>query len=143
MSNCIRLIIVSLCFIGFLFIRFCESELFYDPFISFFKGYYQSANLPEYSIWRFLFHITFRYGIHMILSLVILWMTFMEKGILKFAILLYGIAFVLLMGSMIYLLYGYEIGMAGLLFYVRRFLIQPLLIIILLPAFFYYRKANS
>ena len=143
MSKLIRVIVVFLCCISFLFIRFRESELFYDPLISFFKGYYQFSDLPEMNLGKLYFNIFLRYGIHMILSLIVLWMLFMEKGILKFAALLYGVVFILLLGGIMYLLHDYEIDSSGTLFYVRRFLIQPLILIILLPAFFYYRKVNS
>lgn len=143
MPRIVRYLVVFLCFLGFAFVRFRESELFYDPLIEFFKGYYQTADLPDINVNKLLSHIGLRYGIHMILSLIILWMAFMEKGILKFALLLYGVLFVILLAMFYYLLYSYEVGEAGGIFYARRFLIQPLLIFILLPAFFYYRKVNS
>jgi len=127
----------------FLFVRFRESELFYDPLISFFKGYYQTAELPELDMPKLLLHITYRFGIHMVVSLAILWFAFLEKGIIKFATLIYGITFILLAGILVLLLFDYEVGQATTIFYVRRFLIQPLLIFILLPAFFYYRKVNT
>ena len=143
MPKTFRFLIALLCFVGFAFIRFRESELFYDPLISFFKGYYQIAELPDMNMGKLLFHVGMRYTVHMILSLIILWVVFMEKGILKFALVLFGFLFVILMGVFFYLLHSYQVGEAGSLFYTRRFLIQPLLIFILLPAFFYYRKVNS
>lgn len=143
MPRIIRYLVIFLCFFGFVFIRFCESELFYDPLILFFKGQYQVAQLPEININKLLLHISFRYVIHMLLSLLILWMAFVEKGIVKFAVALYIFVFVVLMTVLMFLLNTYQIGDAAQVFYIRRFLIQPLLIFILLPAFFYYRKVNS
>jgi exosortase F-associated protein len=143
MPKTVRFLIAFACFVGFAFVRFRESELFYDPLLAFFKGYYQDTPLPELNMSKLLLYIGLRYGIHMILSLVILWVTFLEKGILKFASVVYVIVFVVLLSILVYLLQTYEIGQAGSVFYTRRFLIQPLLIFILLPAFFYYRKVNS
>lgn len=143
MPKTLRFAIAFGCFVGFAFLRFRESELFYDPLLSFFKGYYQDAPLPELNKGKLILHIGLRYGIHMILSLIILWVAFLEKGILKFAGLVYVIVFVVLVFILLYLIQTYEIGQGGSVFYTRRFLIQPLLIFILLPAFFYYRKVNS
>lgn len=143
MNGALRVGIVFLCFVGFVMVRFRESELFYDPLHSFFKGYYQEASLPAIDISKLLWNIVFRYGIHMLLSLIILWVVFLEKGILKFAILFYALVFSILLGVLVYLLYSFEVGETASIFYTRRFLIQPLLIFILLPAFFYYRKVNN
>lgn len=143
MTKWVRAAIALLCLMGFVFVRFRESELFYDPLITFYKGYYQNSPLPEIEMSRFLASIGLRYAIHMALSLLILWVVFLEKGIIKFALILYALVFVILLGLLLYLLQFYEIGDAGAVFYVRRFLIQPLLILLLLPAFFYYRKVNS
>lgn len=139
----IRYSIALLCMMGFVFVRFRESELFYDPFISFFKGYYQESPLPSLEKGRLFLNLTARFSIHMLLSLVILWVAFMEKGIIKFAAILYGIIFLGLMLVLVYQIDTYRIGANGGLFYTRKFLIQPLLIFIMLPAFFYYRKVNS
>lgn len=143
MPRIVRYIIIFLCFFGFAFIRFRESQLFYDPLIIFFKGQYQTAQLPEMNIGKLLLHVSLRYVIHMLLSLFILWMAFMEKGIIKFAAVLYAVVFSFLLMILGYLLNTYQVGDAAGVFYTRRFLIQPLLIFILLPAFFYYRKVNS
>lgn len=143
MRKWVRAGIILLCLMGFVFVRFRESELFYDPFITFFKGYYQESPLPELARGKFILYLTLRYSIHMVLSLVILWAVFLEKDIIKFGLIVYLAVFSVLMALLLYLLNYFEIGQASLIFYTRRFLIQPLLIFILLPAFFYYRKVNS
>lgn len=143
MSKFVRIGIGFLCFLGFAFVRFRESELFYDPFLSFFKGYYQQAPLPELDMGKLLLNLGLRYGIHLVLSLLILWVVFLEKGIIKFALLVYAVVFIVLLSLFVYLLKNFEIGETATIFYTRRFLIQPLVICILLPAFFYYRKVNT
>lgn len=143
MLRFVRIIVVFLCAVGFLFIRFRESELFYDPLICFFKGNYQVASLPEIDAVKLYLNLSLRYGVHMVLSLFILWAVFLEKGILKFAVVLYGFVFVALLIVLGYFISTYSIGQATSVFYVRRFLIQPLLILILVPAFYYYRKVND
>ena len=143
MHKAIRFILVLLCFFWFAVIRFRESELFYDPFIQFFKGDYQARSLPNIDLWKLFIGMSFRYSLHMLLSLGILWFAFFDKGILKFASLMYAVVFVLLI-IVFQVVYAHaEPGNYLNLFYVRRFLIQPLLIFVLLPAFYYYRKVNS
>lgn len=143
MSKWSRIAIVVVCLFGFLFIRFRESALFYDPFILFFKGYFQSQRLPQINVPKLILNLILRYGIHMVLSIAVLWAIFMERGILKFSMILYILIFITLLSVFWYEVKHYEIGNYGLLFFVRRLLTQPVLIIILIPGFYYYRKENN
>ncbi|SNS32117.1 exosortase F system-associated membrane protein [Dokdonia pacifica] len=143
MKIAIRVLVVFLCLVGFAFIRFRESELFYDPLIPFFKSNYQKMTLPDMESWRLFFHIFLRYALNMFLSLVILWVAFRERGIIKFASLFYGVVFVVLIVIFSILLKTQGLGEYLPIFYVRRFLIQPILLFMLLPAFYYYRKVNN
>lgn len=143
MKRVIAIVVVLLCFIGFAFIRFRESELFYDPLIAFFKGNYRATLLPEMEEGKLFLNLFFRYAVNMLLSLIVLWMAFREKGIIKFATLFFAIVFIVLIIVFKILLLTQGVGEYLPLFYVRRFLIQPLLLFMLLPAFYYYRKVNN
>ncbi|WP_299769588.1 exosortase F system-associated protein [uncultured Dokdonia sp.] len=143
MKVAIRVFVVFLCLVGFAFIRFRESELFYDPLIPFFKSNYQKMDLPDMETWRLFFHLFLRYFINTLLSLVILWMAFKERGIITFASLFYSIVFVVLLIILSILLNTQGVGEYLPIFYVRRFLIQPILLFMLLPAFYYYRKVGN
>jgi len=70
-------------------------------------------------------------------------MAFKERGIVKFALLFYGIIFALLAVILSILLNTQGVGEYLPVFYVRRFLIQPILLFMLLPAFYYYRKVSN
>jgi len=143
MKVAIRVFVVFLCLVGFAFIRFRESELFYDPLIPFFKSNYQKMNLPDMETWRLFFHLFLRYFINTLLSLIILWMAFKERGIITFASLFYSIVFIVLLIILSILLNTQGVGEYLPIFYVRRFLIQPILLFMLLPAFYYYRKVGN
>lgn len=143
MRGVIRITIVFLCLLGFAFLRFRESELFYDPLIAFFKGNYRATILPDMEEAKLFLHLFFRYTINTVLSLVILWMAFKERGIITFATLFYVVVFVLLIITFKIMLATQGVGEYLPLFYVRRFLIQPILLFMLLPAFYYYRKVHS
>jgi exosortase F-associated protein len=143
MKGVLRVFVVFLCLVGFAFIRFRESELFYDPLIPFFKSNYQRMALPDMEMGKLFSHLFLRYLINAGLSLMILWMAFKERGIIKFASLFYGVVFILLMLVFSVLLNTQEVGEYLPIFYVRRFLIQPILLFMLLPAFYYYRKMSN
>jgi exosortase F-associated protein len=131
--------------IGFLFgllvlIRAFENELFYDPFLSFFKDDYLQANIPAYNAWLLFLNHIFRFALNMIVSLVIIYIAFENRHVLKFSFGLYVVAFAILVALYFYLI-QHDLAHDYLLtFYVRRFLIQPLFVMILLPAFYYQRK---
>tara|TARA_R110001632_G_scaffold161038_7_gene279410 strand:- start:495 stop:926 length:432 start_codon:yes stop_codon:yes gene_type:complete len=143
MNKALRVLLIFLCFIAMAFVRFRESALFYDPLISFFHGDYQYDVLPDIEWTTYVLNIFFRYLLNMFLSLAILWLAFMDTSILKFSSIIFAIVFVLLLVLFIIFWSSNEQGEYNALFYVRRFLIQPLLIFILLPAFYYYRRVSS
>lgn len=121
-------------------IRFFEQSLFYDPFLNFFKGEFQNENLPDYDAIQLFLGLLLRYLLNTSLSLAIIYAVFRELPLLKFAALLYGILFVLLITAFFVLLHFTDHPDYMLLFYLRRFLIQPLFLVLFLPAFYYQKK---
>lgn len=124
-------------------IRFFEDTLFYDPLLEFFKMDYKTLPLPKMDIYPLLTSVVFRFLMNTILSLVILWFVFRDKEIIKFSVILYSFLFILLFTAFIFIVFTSE-GTSShmVLFYVRRFLIQPLFLLLLLPAF-YFQKYKS
>lgn len=143
MHKVFYMLLAVLCLFGLLFIRFRESVLFYDPLIDYFHGDYQNTPLPTFAKGKLMMNILFRYLLNMLLSLGLLWAVFRDRGIIKFTVVFYAVVFIVL--SIVYyiLLHHHTPSEYMGLFYVRRFLIQPLLVFLLLPAFFYYRKVNK
>ncbi|MFT5751668.1 MAG: exosortase F-associated protein [Flavobacteriales bacterium] len=142
MHRTLRIFVILLCLFMLILVRFRESALFYDPLISFFYGDYQSQPLPGIEWISYVLNIFLRYVINMLLSVAILWLAFKDRGIVKFSMLLYTIMFCVLMSLFVVFWHTSAQGEYMALFYVRRFLIQPLLIFMLLPAFYYYRRVN-
>lgn len=139
----VRVIVGLLCLFGMMFIRFRESVLFYDPLIDYYHGDYQNNPLPDLLQGKLFLNIVFRYVVNYALSILLLWVVFMDTQLLKFASLFYVIILIVLLITFYFLLQEYDYTSYVPLFYVRRFLIQPLLIFLLLPAFFYARKVNT
>jgi len=135
-------VLIGLLFTVLVAVRFFESN-FYDPLIDYFKYEYLHHELPKLEEGRFYLHLLLRYLINTIVSIIILWVAFRKKSILIFCLYFYSIAFIILFIAFWYILKTnfenhYLIG-----FYIRRFLIQPLFIMILLPAFYYQKLGKN
>lgn len=125
----------------FVLIRVFETHLFYDPFLAFFKSEYADLPLPDFEPFQLFLGLLFRYGLNSALSLALLYLIFEDTTLLQFSGFLFAMFFVLLILALFYLLY-YHHQNYMLLFYVRRFLIQPIFILLFIPGF-YYQKINK
>jgi len=142
LNKIIRIGIILLLFFALVLVRAFENNLFYDPFILYFENDYLHKTIPNFSGRNLLFSMTFRYFLNTIISLIIIYVAFQNKSFVKFAIKFYVLAFVILMITFLIILKG-ELAHGYLFaFYIRRFLIHPLFVLLLLPAF-YYKQLNS
>ncbi|MCA1966541.1 MAG: exosortase F system-associated protein [Flavobacterium sp.] len=132
-----RILVLVIALLGLIFVRAFENQLFYDPFLAFFKSEYQNKSLPSFESIPLFFGLCFRYFINTLLSLIILYSLFKQLPLVRFAMLLYGVFFVVLMVLFFGLLYFSDQPDYLILFYIRRFLIQPLFLVLFIPAFYY------
>ncbi|HAV53504.1 MAG TPA: exosortase F system-associated protein, partial [Aequorivita sp.] len=117
--------------------------LFYDPLLHFFEMDYKSMPLPEMDTFALQTGIALRFLLNTIISLAILWLVFQDRGIIKLSLILYSFLFAILFMAFSFIIFTSEESSGHfVLFYVRRFLIQPLFLLILLPAF-YFQKYKS
>lgn len=123
-------------------IRVFEEQLFYDPYLSFFKNDYLYIDSPRQEVFKLTLFTSLRYILNTVISLGILYVIFRDLSILKFATLVYGIAFVVLIALFLYFVINPKQDDYYLFFNTRRFLIQPLILLLLIPAF-YYNKQRS
>jgi exosortase F-associated protein len=115
-------------------VRIFETSLFYDPLLDFFK--HTRKVLPEYNGLRLFGGLALRYFLNSIISLGILWLVFKDAQVVKLSAALFALFFVLLAALLFVVMAMDDPGLL-LVFYIRRFLIQPLLLILFLPAFYY------
>lgn len=121
-------------------IRAYEDNLFYDPFLDYFKSDYQKFAIPAIDKIQLFFGLFLRYFLNTILSLAIIYVLFKDIDAIKFASVLYLVFFIILIAAFFFIVKNNgEINKMSL-FYVRRFLIQPLFLILFLPAFYYQRQ---
>ncbi|MBU3681923.1 MAG: exosortase F system-associated protein [Flavobacterium sp.] len=126
--------------LGLAAVRAFEHRLFYDPFISFFKRDYQNQDYPDFSAWQLIISYSLRYLANTALSLLLLYVLFADNTIIKVAAILYVIFLIVLLSVFFTLFYLDEHPATFVVFYVRRFLIQPLFIILFIPAFYYQKR---
>lgn len=123
-------------------IRAFEQTLFYDPFLLYFKQEFYTTPFPSINPIKLFFSLGFRYYLNSIISLLLIYILFKDSKIVKFSIFLYSMLGIFLMVSFFFVLtfFGKESMMT--LFYIRRFIIQPILLILFIPAF-YYQKISK
>ena len=118
-------------------IRAFEEQLFYDPFSEYFKNDYLNLAFPQYDGWHLFLSMAFRFLLNTVLSLAVILVLFEDKKLTQFAALLYGFLFLLLLLPFFGLLHFSSHHNNFILFYVRRFLIQPLFLLLFVAAFYY------
>lgn len=132
-----RIVLLLIALLGLVLVRIFENQLFYDPFLSFFKLDYQNKSLPSFENIPLFFGLFLRYFINTLLSLVIIYLLFKQLPLVRFAIVLYLVFFVVLIVLFFGLLHFSTEPDYLILFYIRRFLIQPLFLVLFIPAFYY------
>lgn len=138
-----RLLLAGFLLLGLVLIRVLERVLFYDPFIAYFESEFNSVPLPTYNSLSLFLGLSFRYVLNSVFSLLLIYVVFKDREMLHFAALLYVVFFALLMISFFVLLHFYQPTDNFTLFYIRRFLIQPLFVLLFIPAFYYQRLSTK
>jgi len=120
-------------------IRAFENEIFYDPFSDYFKSDYLNLAFPAYHPMFLFLSMALRYLLNAVFSLAIIQVLFKDWKLTEFAAVLYVAFFVVLMAAFFLLITYSDNHNNFILFYVRRFLIQPLFLLLFVPAFYYQR----
>ncbi len=143
MNKWLRYILATGLVFCLILVRRFENDLFYDPFLAYFKSDFYSIPFPEYNLGKIILHILFRYFLNSFLTILIIGLIFWKMKYVKYS------AYILIAFLAILLpLYVYNIETEfkmgeNIGFYIRRFLIQPYLLLILIPAFFYHQQKTQ
>jgi exosortase F-associated protein len=123
-------------------IRLFEDKLFYDPFLKYFEKQFTHLAFPEINTVKLFLSLGFRYYLNSILSIALLYVLFKDIKIIKFSTLLYLILGSVLMIAFFFVLHFFGEENKMTLFYIRRFIIQPIFLVLFIPAFFYQKKVK-
>lgn len=139
MNKVTKYIGLIILFLGLVLIRAFEDVLFYDPYLTFFENDFLYIDSPRREVAKLVLYTSFRFLLNTLLSLGILFLIFKDKSIIKFSILIFSLAYILLLIPFLYFVIHPKQEDYYLFFNIRRFLIQPIGLILLLPAFYYYK----
>ena len=138
-----QIFFTSLSIVGLFAVRYFETELFYDPLKSFFEGPYQSDALPDIHWTKWVINLIARYTINMFLSIVLLNAVFSEPSVIQFSAILYLMLLLILLPGLLVLMHHYTPGEYRPLFYIRRFVIHPILLLLLIPSFLMHNQKKK
>jgi len=130
---------VALCVAELIGVRYLENVLFYDPFLKYFASTSTNPAFPQFEWTRLIGSHLFRFLLNLIFSLGIVHFLFLNKKWTFQAMVLITLSFIIFFPIYLYSVYT-EFSFGNLFsFYIRRFVIQPLPILLIVPLF-YYRK---
>ena len=133
-------ILVFVGILGLVSVRFLEDKIFYDPFLAFFKGNYKVAQIPEFLWGKLIISHFFRFFLNLFFSAVVIHFMFLNKKWTQQAVVLITVAFLFFFPIYLWCLYTkMEIGYL-FTFSVRRFIIQPIILLLIIPIFYYRKK---
>ncbi|WP_264536053.1 exosortase F system-associated membrane protein [Flavobacterium sp. N1736] len=135
----LKIIVTILVVICFGIIRGFENQFFYDPFLDYFETDFKNLPFPAVDSFRLFEGLLFRYFLNAILSLLLIYSLFEDIEIVKFSTILY-VFFLLLLFSMFFIILKFYPEGNWILFYVRRFVIQPIFVLLFIPAFYYQQQ---
>ncbi|MEN2489300.1 exosortase F system-associated protein [Flavobacterium sp. B11] len=135
-ENRFKILTAIVVVIGLALIRTFERKLFYDPFLIYFNADFHSIPHPPVEDLKLFAGLFFRYCLNSALSLWLIFALFQDRDIFKFSLFVYGLFLVLFLIAF-YIILEYFPDCNWLLFYVRRFLIQPILVLLFIPGFYY------
>lgn len=142
LQNKAKIVLILVLIFSLIGIRLFEKILFYDPFLEFFKGSSSTNLLPKVDNLKLFFGLFSRYFLNTIISLTIIYVLYKDLDITKFASFLYILFFIILITAFfITIIFFSENKMQ--VFYIRRFLIQPIFLLLFVPAFYFQKQVKN
>ena len=132
-------VLATIAIFGLISVRMVEDQIFYDPFQAFFHLANKHAPFPDFNWMPLILNYLFRFGLNLILSAAVVYFIFKNKKWTLQAVVLMLIVFAITFPLYLYCIHTqFDIGYL-FSFYMRRFVIQPLILLLIIPLF-YYRK---
>ena len=139
----LNFILVFAGILGLISVRFLEDKIFYDPFLEFFKAEYKVAQVPDFIWGKLILSHFFRFALNLIFSAIVVHFMFLNKKWTIQAVFLMSVAFLFFFPIYLWCLYSkMEIGYL-FTFSVRRFVIQPIILLLIIPIFYYRKKLGK
>ncbi|WP_288462239.1 exosortase F system-associated protein [uncultured Chryseobacterium sp.] len=135
-------VLVILGILGVISVRILEDRIFYDPFLNYFHEANKNIPFPSFEWGKLISGYLFRFILNLLFSCVVIHFWFKNRQWTIQGAILITIIFAITFPIYLYSIYDrFEIGYL-FSFYMRRFVIQPLILLLIIPMF-YYRKQIS
>ncbi|WP_336734626.1 exosortase F system-associated membrane protein [Chryseobacterium sp. VD8] len=135
----LKWILVILGILGLISVRILEDRIFYDPILTYFHEANKNLPFPDFEWGKLIPGYIFRFILNLLFSCVVIHFWFRNKQWTIQGAVLITIIFAITFPIYLYCIYDrFEIGYL-FSFYMRRFVIQPLTLLLIIPMF-YYRK---
>jgi exosortase F-associated protein len=142
MKNRWKILVLIILVLLLIAIREVVAPFLYDPLANYFKSDYLYKPIPSLNLGLFFVSTFIRYFLNSVVSISIIYLFFNDIKMIFFASKLYLIVFIILIISLVAILKFNQGNGYLLLFYVRRILIHPILLLLLLPAFYFQKLKN-
>lgn len=120
-------------------IRMAEEQLFYDPFLKYFKAADKNEIFPSFEWLPLVASHLLRFILNLLVSVALVQLLFMNCAWTVQAAALMVMVFLITFPLYLYCVYtNFEVGYL-FSFYMRRFVIQPLILLLIVPLFYYRR----
>ena len=124
-------------------VRLFEDRLFYDPFLNYFHEADKNISFPDFEWPTLILSHLFRFLLNLFFSCLIIQFWFNNKQWTIQGALLILIVFAITFPIYLYCISDrFEVGYL-FSFYMRRFVIQPLILLLVIPMFYYRRYTNE
>ncbi len=135
------LVIIGL--VGLVSVRALESKIFYDPFLNYFHEANKHLDFPAFEWGKLILGHLFRFILNLFFSCIIIHFLFKNKQWTIQGAILISIIFLITFPIYLYCIYDrFEIGYL-FSFYMRRFVIQPLILLLVVPMFYYRKQVET
>ena len=143
MHKVLEVVVILTLFLLLILVRAFEGVLFYDPLLLYFEGAHLTNPFPDINLLKLFFSYAFRFFLNTLISIAILKIAFPKQIKLKTISGFYILAFAVL-SIIFFVLMGLKLDVGYLIiFYIRRFIIQPIFILVLFPLFYLLKKGYT
>jgi exosortase F-associated protein len=132
--------VVILGIFGLIAVRVFEKRLFYDPFLSYFHEVNKELHFPNFEWGKLIAGHLFRFFLNLFFSCLIIQFWFNNKQWTIQGAILIVIIFIITFPIYLYCIsVRFDVGHL-FSFYMRRFVIQPIILLLIIPMFYYRRR---
>lgn len=129
-------------FIGLVLVYVFQRDLFFDPFENLIIDP-QNPQLPEFNKARYVFSKIFRFLLNDFFSLLVIWGLFGNKSYLRFAVIVFLFGFLILLPMYLVGALFFFADTFFILNHLHRIVLNPVLMMLLIPAFYYQQQATK